>query len=96
MSELAEKVREKVSKVIDPETGMTLGEMNVIRNVKDEGKGIIRVDFKPTSPFCPIALKLATDIKRAAESVEGVKKALVYCHEHIMEEAINKVVNRED
>jgi len=34
------------------------------------------------------------DIKKAADSVEGIKKVLVYCRGHTMEEAINKMVNK--
>ncbi|MCD6445443.1 iron-sulfur cluster assembly protein [Candidatus Bathyarchaeota archaeon] len=95
MTDLEDKVREAVGKVIDVETGLTFEEMHLIENVKEESPGIIRVDFKPSTPFCPIAFKLAMDVKNAALKVKGVKKALVYCHEHMMEEQINELVNKE-
>lgn len=94
-SELEQKVREAVGKVVDPETGMTFAEMNMIANVKEENPGTVKVDFIPSSPFCPIAFKLAADIKNAALTVAGVKKALVYCHGHTMEAQINEMVNKE-
>lgn len=94
MAELKEKVREAVGKVQDPETGLTFAQMNMITNVEESELGVFKIDFKPTSPFCPIAFKLAADIKVAALTVKGVKKALVYCHGHTMEEAINKSVNK--
>jgi metal-sulfur cluster biosynthetic enzyme len=50
--------------------------------------------LRARSPFCPIAFKLASDVKKAAEKVKGVKKALVYRHEHNMEEQINRMVNK--
>ena len=78
---------------MDPETGITLGQMKLITNVKEEEPGVVKVDFTPSSPFCPIAFKLAMDIKKAAENVDDVKKALVYCHGHMMEEQINEMVN---
>jgi metal-sulfur cluster biosynthetic enzyme len=53
------------------------------------------VEFIPSSPFCPIAFKLANDIKSAALTVEGVKKALVYCKGHMMEQQINEMTNKE-
>jgi metal-sulfur cluster biosynthetic enzyme len=93
LTQLEEKVREAVGKVQDPETGLTFAKMNMITNVKESEPGIFKIDFVPTSPFCPIAFKLATDIKTAALGVSGVKKALVYCRGHTMEEAINKSVN---
>jgi len=95
MTGLEEKVREAVGKVVDPETGMTFEEMNLIKSVKEEEPGVVKVEFIPSSPFCPIAFKLAMDIKDKAAKVAGVKKALVYCRGHLMEDKINEVVNKE-
>ena len=95
MTELEEKVREAVGQVVDPETGMTFGEMQMITNVKEEEPGVFKVEFVPSSPFCPIAFKLAADIKSAALKVQGVKKALVYCRGHQMEQRINEMTNKE-
>ena len=94
MTDLEERVREEAEKVVDPETGLTFGQMKMITDVKEEEPGVVKVDFVPSSPFCPIAFKLAMDIKKAAESVRGIKKVLVYCRGHTMEEAINKTVNK--
>ena len=87
-------VREEVEKVVDPETGLTFGQMKMITEVREQKMGVVKVDFVPSSPFCPIAFKLAFDVKKAAEKVKGVKKALIYCHEHNMEEQINRMVNK--
>lgn len=95
MSELEKQVEKVVGELLDPETGMTFAEMNLIQSVKETEPGTVRVDFAPSSPYCPIAIRLAMGIKAKAKSVPGVKKALVYCHGHMMEESINKMVNRE-
>lgn len=95
MTELEDKVREAVGKVVDPETGLTFAEMQMITNVKEENSGVVKVEFVPSSPFCPIAFKLAMDIKNAALTVAGVKKALIYCHGHMMEQQINEATNKE-
>ena len=95
MTELEDKVREAVGKVVDPETGLTFGEMQMITNVKEEEPGAVKVEFIPSSPFCPIAFKLAMDVKNAALKVAGVKKALVYCRGHMMEQQINEMTNKE-
>jgi len=94
LTELEKRVRAEVEKLVDPETGLTFGQMNLITDVKEQEPGVVKIDFVPTSPFCPIAFRFATDIKKAATKVEGTKNALVYCHGHTMEEAINKMVNR--
>lgn len=93
MTALEDSVRGVVNAIVDPETGMSLGEMRMIKELKESEPGIVTVKFKPTSPFCPIALKIALDIKNAAASVEGVRRALVYCRDHVMESTINKTVN---
>jgi metal-sulfur cluster biosynthetic enzyme len=94
LTELEDKVREEVGKVLDPETGMSFAEMQMITTVKEEEAGVVRVEFIPTSPFCPIAFKLAADIRDAAKKVPGVKKALVYCRGHAMEQQINEMTNK--
>jgi len=92
---IEDKVREAVGQVVDPETGMTFAEMKLIADVKENEPGIVKVDFIPSSPFCPIAFKLAVDVKNAALKVAGVKKILVYCRGHMMEQQINEMVNKE-
>ncbi|MEM2767469.1 MAG: iron-sulfur cluster assembly protein [Candidatus Bathyarchaeia archaeon] len=94
MTELEEKVREVVGKVVDPETGLTFAEMNMIKSVKEEEPGTVKVEFIPSSPVCPIAFKLAVDIKNEVLKVAGVKKALVYCRGHMLEQKINQMVNK--
>jgi metal-sulfur cluster biosynthetic enzyme len=94
MSEIEEKVKQEVGKVEDPETGQTFEEMQMIQSVKETEPGTVTVEFVPTSPFCPIAFKLAADIRDAAKSVPGVKKAVVFCRGHAMEQQINEMTNK--
>lgn len=94
MTELEIKVKSEVEKIIDPETGLTFGQMSLIQSVKEEEPGVVKIDFVPTSPFCPIAFKFAVDIKTTAKKITGIRKALVYVHGHNMEGAINQSVNK--
>ncbi len=94
VTELEDKVREEVGKVQDPETGQTFAEMQMITSVKEKETGIVEIEFIPTSPFCPIAFKLASDVKAAAKTVPGVKSALVFCRGHMMEQQINEMTNK--
>jgi len=91
---LETKVKSEVEKIIDPETGLTFGQMELIQSVKEQEPGIVKIEFVPTSPFCPIAFKFAMDIKTTAKNVSGIKNALVYVHGHTMEESINQTVNK--
>ena len=94
MTELEDKVRMEVGKVQDPETGQTFEEMQMIQSVKETEPGTVTIEFVPTSPFCPIAFKLAADIKAAAKKVPGVKSAKVFCRGHMMEQQINEMTNK--
>jgi len=96
VTELEEKVAEKVKAIIDPETGLSFGDMGLIQAVKETESGVVQVDFIPTSPFCPIAFQFAYNIKDVAKQVEGVKKVRVYVHGHAMEATINDSINREE
>ena len=95
MTQLENEVRKEVGKVQDPETGQTFEEMQMIESVKENEPGVVTVEFVPTSQFCPIAFKLAADLKEAAKSVQGVKKAIVYCRGHAMEQQINEMTNKQ-
>lgn len=91
---LIEKVKNKVEEIIDPEVGLSLGALGLIKNVKEIGEGLIQIDFIATSPYCPLAYSLAKAIRSVAESIEGVKRAYVYLHGHFLSERINADVNR--
>jgi len=95
MTELEDRVRHEVDKVQDPEAEQTFEQMPMIQTVKETAPGTVTVEFVPTSPFCPIAFKLAADIRNAAKAVIGVQKAEVYCRGHAMEEQINEMTNKQ-
>jgi len=69
-------IKEKLSKVIDPETGLDVGRMDLVHNLQVEG-GYVTLVFRPSSPVCPMAFKLAADIRDAVRSVPGVSRVTV-------------------
>lgn len=72
--EIENKVLEALKGVMDPETGMSMVEMQLINKV-EESDGKVDIEFVPSSPMCPIAFYLASEIKKAALKVDGVKKS---------------------
>jgi len=50
--DLVQEVRAKLSEVVDPEIGMTIIQLGLIRNVEVEN-GIGRIKMLLTTPFCP-------------------------------------------
>jgi len=67
--ELVQEVRAKLSEVVDPEIGMTIIQLGLIRNVEIEG-GIGRIKMLLTTPFCPYGPALIEMTK--AKAVEAL------------------------
>ncbi len=87
------KAREAASSVVDPEIGLTLGELNLIKDVRREKDSII-VEFIATTPFCPLGEVLALMVRDAVKEVVKGQKVIVYIRNHLDEEGINERVNK--
>jgi metal-sulfur cluster biosynthetic enzyme len=71
-----DRVMQALKEVIDPEIGVSLVEMDLIKDVLIEGDKV-KVKMTLTTPGCPLANQLVNDVKKKVESLEGVKKAEV-------------------
>jgi metal-sulfur cluster biosynthetic enzyme len=69
---VAARVLDRLRKVIDPETGADVVRMRLIEDMTVDDQGVARYRFRPSSPFCPLAVPLALAIRRAVAEVEGV------------------------
>lgn len=69
---LRQAIVERLSKVIDPETGVDVVRMRLIEDLTVNEDGFVSYKFRPSSPLCPIALPLSMDIRHAVAEVEGV------------------------
>lgn len=70
---MRDRIMQKLEDVTDPETGLNVVRMGLVRDLRvDEEKGDVRLIFRPTSFFCPMAFKLAVDIQNAIRCVDGV------------------------
>ena len=89
------EVQKQISKVVDPEIGMPIAEMNLIDklNVRD---GEVDVEYHATTQFCPpvFALKISQDLKDGIAAVKGVKSVKVLVTGHYFSDAINRQVNK--
>lgn len=89
-----DEIMSKLDSVIDIETGMSLGQLNIVADVKLETRNSVKVVFRPTEPCSPTAFNLGFDIRNAAKSVEGVTNVIVVCQGHMFDEVVNRLVNR--
>jgi metal-sulfur cluster biosynthetic enzyme len=69
---LHKTILERLSKVIDPETGVDVVRMRLIEDLTVNEDGYVTYKFRPSSPFCPIAVPLSLDIQHAVAKVAGV------------------------
>lgn len=69
-------VREALRNVIDPEIGMSVTDLGMIRQVEIEG-GKVAVGMVLTAPGCPLAGYLVEQVRQAVLGVEGVEDAEV-------------------
>jgi len=74
--EMKEKIMAALKKTIDPETGIDVVTMKMIKSVVEKN-GNVKIKFKPTTPFCPMIGYLTEQIEQAAKSVKGIKKVEV-------------------
>jgi len=89
------EIQRQLSRVVDPEIGMPIVEMNLIDKLDIKG-GNIDLAYHATTPYCPpvFALKISQDIKSYLLQVKGVKDVHVIVTGHYLSEAVNKQVNK--
>ncbi len=89
------EVQKQISKIVDPEIGMPIVEMNLIDKL-DIKDGNVDVEYHATTQFCPpvFALKISQDIKDNLTQVKGVKSVKVVVTGHYFADAINRQVNK--
>jgi metal-sulfur cluster biosynthetic enzyme len=68
------RILSRLSQVIDPETGVDIVRMRLIEDLVVDENGHVSYKFRPSSPFCPIAIPLSMEIQQAVSEVDGVTK----------------------
>jgi len=89
------EVQRQVSKIVDPEIGMPIVEMNLIDKLDVKG-GDVDVEYHATTQFCPpvFAMKISQDLRDSLMLVKGVKSVRVIVTGHYFADAINRQVNK--
>ena len=68
--DIVERVRETLSEVVDPEIGLNIIQLGLIRNIEIEG-GVARLKMILTTPFCPYGPAMVDMTRQKAQ--EGLK-----------------------
>ncbi len=66
-------IRDAVQHVIDPELGMSIVDLNMVRQIKIVG-GQVSISLVLTAPGCPLAPWIARQVDQAVSALEGVER----------------------
>lgn len=90
---LMKAIIEKLKKVVDPETGADVVEMQLVLDIQIDAAGKVRYKFRPSSPLCPIAVPLAVMIIRAIDEVEGVNGQDMTVVDYVEAAKLNEILH---
>ena len=96
VDELMEKIRDRLSTVIDPETGADVLRMRLVEDLVADEKGRVQYTFRPSSPLCPIAVFLVKQIKLAVADVPGVSMQNITVTGYVASEELTQLINKEN
>ena len=93
-----EEVIEVLKNVVDPHTGTDVYSMGLISDLDIEDSSI-SLTFTPTSPFCPMGIQLAVQIKKNLVEMENIEEDNIdiTVEGHVNAEEINeKLASQEE
>ena len=95
--ELKHKVTESLRKVIDPETSVDVMRMRLIEDLKTDGStGRVSYRFRPSSPLCPLAVRLALNIRQAVSDVPGVSEQEIEVVGYVGADELNALLKADE
>ena len=93
--ELRMAILERLSTVIDPETGADVVRMKLIENLIVDASGQVSYTIRPSSPLCPVAVFLAVQVKLVVASVPGVTAQKITVTNYIEADKLTELINQE-
>jgi metal-sulfur cluster biosynthetic enzyme len=69
--ELEVEVINQLNEVLDPEVGISVMDMGLVQDIKVKD-GVVSLVFVPSSPFCPMGVRIAFDILHALNALDFV------------------------
>ena len=72
MSDIKNKIIEKIKKIFDPEIPVNIYDLGLIYGINVDENNKVNIDMTLTSPNCPVAESLPKEVKDSIMKVEGV------------------------
>jgi len=92
---LRDAIVERLSMVIDPETGADVMRMQLVEGLEIGKGGHVSYTFRPSSPLCPLAVFLAKQIKEAVAEVPMVNHQEIRVEGYVAAEHLTQLMNKE-
>ena len=83
---------EKLTTVVDPETGENVIRMQLVQNLQISDDWKVTYTFRPSSPLCPIAVPLALMIITAVGEVSGVTGQNMTVIDYVEADKLNEIL----
>ncbi len=93
---LRQTILERLSSVIDPETGVDVIRMRLIEDLEVDEAGQVSCTFRPSSPLCPLAVFLANNIKSAVAETPGVRGQIIQVTGYVQAEELTELINSQN
>ncbi len=93
---LRQAVLSRLSTVIDPETGVDVIRMRLIEELDVDEAGQVSYTFRPSSPLCPLAVFLVSNIKSAVAETPGVRGQTIQVTGYVQAEELTALINSQN
>jgi len=93
-STLQQAILDRLSEVIDPETGVDVIRMRLIEALTIDETGHVHYTFHPSSPLCPLAVSLTLKIKQAIAEVPGVRQQTIQVTGYVQAQQLTELLNQ--
>ena len=75
--DLEKKIIEQLKNIYDPEIPLNIYDLGLIYKIDIDEENNVKIEMTLTSPNCPVADSMPSEVGEKAKSVKGVKSALV-------------------
>lgn len=72
-----ENIKKALQPVVDPEIGISVVDLGLIRDIHITPDGVVTVKMTLTSPFCPEGPAIVQEVEQTVRFLPGVKEAAV-------------------
>jgi len=90
---MKKNIENALRKINTPGSNMDIVRKKLVNDISVSDDGRVSFIFKPLSPICPKAFKLASDIKKTVKKIEGVRSVDIKVVEYQRADELMGILN---